>query len=275
MDDPEAIIGQIRFELEQLRIRNGHHDFEHLCRHLTRARICSNILPATGPVAAGGDQGRDFETFRTYLSEGLSETHGFLALVSDSPLVFACTLQSKGIAAKIESDVHKIVEQGIIPTGVHYFCVIDVPVAKRHEIKERILEECGVELEIYDGQAIAELLAAPDVFWIANRYLRLPSEVFPAVPIGELEKWYRDSYTAWQDSTRTPFSYPDLHELKAGVRHATQSSDAKQDLPFWIERLEEIRRETPFEDIRHSALYEIIVARLQVCQIIQHISKEN
>jgi hypothetical protein len=58
--DPAQIIAQIRFALARLSERNAHHEWEHVCRHLTRERICSNILPATGPVQAGGDQGRDF-----------------------------------------------------------------------------------------------------------------------------------------------------------------------------------------------------------------------
>src|SRR5215217_1200236 len=61
---------QIRFSLDQLRSQNQHHDFEHIARHIARNRIAANILPATGPVAGRGDQGRDAETFRTYLSVG-------------------------------------------------------------------------------------------------------------------------------------------------------------------------------------------------------------
>lgn len=58
---------QIRFALDQLLPQNGHHQFEHFSRAFTAKKICSNVLPATGPVSAGGDQGRDFETFRTHL----------------------------------------------------------------------------------------------------------------------------------------------------------------------------------------------------------------
>lgn len=53
MANIEQIIQQIKFSLDQLSSQNAHHDFEHLCRHLTRARICSNVLPSTGPVSAG------------------------------------------------------------------------------------------------------------------------------------------------------------------------------------------------------------------------------
>jgi len=50
------------------------------------------VIPATGPVAAGADQGRDFETFRTYLRERLPFAIGFLALAVEDTVVFACTL---------------------------------------------------------------------------------------------------------------------------------------------------------------------------------------
>ncbi len=69
MSNLEQIKAQIRFGLSQLAETNSHHEFEHLCRHLARARICSNIIPATGPVSSGGDQGRDFETFKTYIPQ--------------------------------------------------------------------------------------------------------------------------------------------------------------------------------------------------------------
>ena len=37
---------------------------EQLCFQLARRRIYANVIPATGPVSAGGDQGKDFETYR-------------------------------------------------------------------------------------------------------------------------------------------------------------------------------------------------------------------
>src|SRR6185369_5860320 len=104
----DQVATQIRFGLEQLSARNAHHEFEHLCRYLTKARICSNVLPATGPVGQGGDQGRDFETFRTYLSNSTLAETAFVGLVSNKPLVFACTLQKQQIKRKIKFDVKTI-----------------------------------------------------------------------------------------------------------------------------------------------------------------------
>lgn len=109
----DQVISQVRFGLEQLSSRNAHHEFEHLCRHLARARICSNILPATGPVAAGGDQGRDFETFSTYLNSTSLAGSTFVGLASTKPIAFTCSLEDKkSINRKIKSDVKTITDFG-------------------------------------------------------------------------------------------------------------------------------------------------------------------
>jgi len=96
----------IRFALGGLTEKNGHHSFEHLCRQVAKRRIASNVLPATGPVSAGGDQGRDFETFRTYLwVEELPFALGFLALASRDVVVFACTIQRDKLRCDHERSV--------------------------------------------------------------------------------------------------------------------------------------------------------------------------
>jgi len=159
---------QIRYALSRLRSRNGHHEFEHVCRELARLRITPNILPATGPVSAGGDQGRDFETFRACMQERLPGT--FLAAERDIRIVFACTLQRENLATKIKNDLRAITDSGQVDR-VYFFCEQDIPVAARHELCKRARENYGVDLEIIDGQALSELLAAEDCMWIAERYL--------------------------------------------------------------------------------------------------------
>lgn len=62
----EQLVGQIRFALQSMGEKNEYHRFEDLCRSFARERIAPNILPAVR-VASGGDQGRDFETFRSHL----------------------------------------------------------------------------------------------------------------------------------------------------------------------------------------------------------------
>src|SRR5205085_3441615 len=149
MANIDQVISHVRFGLDQLSARNAHHEFEHLCRHLTRLRICSNILPATGPVASGGDQGRDFETFRTYLRASPIADATFVGLASDKPIAFACSLK-KQIVTKIKSDIGTIVSSGSTVEAIHYFCATDVPTAKRHQLKTWARDTHHVELEIHD-----------------------------------------------------------------------------------------------------------------------------
>src|SRR5947209_6521502 len=95
----------IRYQLAQLATRNGAHEFEQLCFALARLRHVSNVQPATGPVQAGGDQGRDFESYHTYLQTSSLARSAFLSLASSDVVVGACTLQKRDIAAKVRGDL--------------------------------------------------------------------------------------------------------------------------------------------------------------------------
>jgi hypothetical protein len=214
MSNIDQVISQIRFQLEQLSAKNAHHDFEHLCRHLARERICSNILPATGPVSTGGDQGRDFETFRTYLSSSPISNSVFIGLVSQKTIAFACTLQKKAIQQKISSDISTIVTSGSPVESIHYFCTSDVPVAQRHSLQKWARDNCSVELEIYDGQALSELLSSREIFWIAERYLNIPSEIYPRSEVENSSAWYKQALKAWREEEPSCYNYADFFEGK-------------------------------------------------------------
>lgn len=69
MPSPVEAERYIRFQLEHLTARNEHHTFEEICYRIAKRRLSSNLLPATGPVSAGGDQGRDAETYYTRLPQ--------------------------------------------------------------------------------------------------------------------------------------------------------------------------------------------------------------
>src|SRR6185369_11789937 len=129
----EELIGQIRFALSELASDNGQHRFEDLCRHFARERLVPNILPATGPVGVGGDQGRDFETFRSYLRDELG-THGaFAGRLQQGHVAFACTLQQDGLPSKIRQDIKKITGSGSQVVAIYVFLVAPLPVATRHK----------------------------------------------------------------------------------------------------------------------------------------------
>ncbi|MBT7071361.1 MAG: hypothetical protein HN686_00235 [Bacteroidetes bacterium] len=258
------LAGQIRFQLEQLSPHDGHHGFEHLCRHLARARICSNILPATGPVSAYGDQGRDFETFRTYLHESPIANSSFVGLASQGPIAFACTLTQKSkIKSKIESDVETIMGEGTLVIDIHYFCTTDVSVGLRHSLQKWAKEDHQVLLEIHDGQAISEDLTDQDTFWIAVQYLSVPAELYPAPQNKDSEKWYFKLVETWKQAANLPENYADFSEMKAAIRHATFTDTAKKDLPFWIEQMELLINSTPFDALKRKGTYEIAVASLR------------
>lgn len=112
MASPDQVIQHVKFALEGLSERNAHHEFEHACRHLARYRIAFNLLPATGPVASGGDRGRDFETFPTFVG-GIVDGK-FSSETPKAKLVFACSLDRR-VSTKVREDVTKIMAQGPAP----------------------------------------------------------------------------------------------------------------------------------------------------------------
>lgn len=286
------IISQIRFGLEQLSARNSHHDFEHLCRHLSRLRICSNILPATGPVSAGGDQGRDFETFRTYLNNNLTNS-AFIGLASANTMVFACTLQKTDIPGKVKRDVAAIVASGTEVQAIHYFCGTDVPVSNRHELQKWAIETHSIELEIHDGQSISELLADREIFWIAEEYLKIPSEIFPHANVDNENEWYSLSIEKWKQSNIRPFNWADFTEIKLAARHAIYTHDFKQDISFWANLLKTFTKDNPLLQLKRNIIYEIAFINLKgfgsligfeeqlreyfsdICQLEEHTDLEN
>lgn len=177
---PSQLTTLIRFALSKVSSRNAHHEFEDLCRHLAKRRIASNVLPATGPVGAGGDQGRDFETFRTFLRDEIPSSRGFLARAANSTIAFACTAQAEDVEHKFRADLKAICTQGTHVDHVVLMATGDLPVAARHRLQTLARDTYMVELDVLDGQAIAELLTDNDLLWIAEQYLHLSTG--PRVP---------------------------------------------------------------------------------------------
>jgi hypothetical protein len=264
---PAELVGQIRFALGELTTRNAAHDFEEACRQFARLRIATNILPATGPVGALGDQGRDFETFRSYLAEELGRHGAFLALVSDGPVVFACTIKAEGLEAKVLEDVTKITSQGTPVARVYFFSVGPIAVGIRHRLQEEAAQKFEVELEIIDGAALAEQLAERDLFWIAEQYLRLPAEYAPDRGLEDLDvagppTWYLTDRARWRERGHALPTIGYLLDLRDGLRYATRHLDARGDLPFWLGLMSELVGEGPNE-VRRRARYEVAVAQIK------------
>ncbi|WP_342328071.1 hypothetical protein [Pedobacter sp. FW305-3-2-15-E-R2A2] len=229
----------IRFHIGQLSANNGSADFEKICLYYARLRIHRNILPATGPVQAGGDQGRDFETFHTYLSNTEIARSSFLAADSAGAVAFACSLQKDPTKknGKVVSDVRVITSGGTKVERVYFFSGEDIPVAARHKVQEYVKKEFGIALEIFDAQALAMQLCDPDLFWIAAQFLNVSSEVFPE----RLEEnWYEVLKKEYQQRKRPLSTFQEFEEVKGAIRHIYKKDQLKSDLTFWFPKLDEV-----------------------------------
>ena len=249
----------IRFQLEQLSVKNAAYEFERLAFELARLRIASNLLPATGPVQGGGDQGRDFESYHSYLKSSPLKNTSFAAPIQDGIIVGACSLE-KSIASKIKRDLKTIFGSGERPTHVAYFCARDVSVAPRHKLKEHCTEQYQATLDIFDGQALADMLADPDAAWIAEQYLEIPADTWP---VSSLDDKYIEARDRWLTNNMTPQNYADFLSVKQGLRTATVEDDAKPDISRWIQVMGSFLHESVPNRLKQKARYEIAVGELR------------
>ena len=258
MTNPARLAAMLRFHLSELSSQNAHHEFEHLARHLARARLYSNIVPATGPVSAGGDGGKDFETFRTYVEINRDPGATFAGRASGERVVaFACTLEKK-IEAKIRKEIEAIFAGGGVDE-LMVLCEANIAVGKRHKLIAYAKAK-GFDLQIFDGKALAEWLAEPDLFWIAEEYLKVPAELFPVISRDESYLLHKQE---WISRAVLPVSMADFVAVKAGLRKATYDPDARPDLGFWLLKMEGFVGEHTPRGLLRSAVYEIAVANLR------------
>lgn len=252
----------IRYNIDQLSPTNGSADFEKICLYYARFRIHRNILPATGPVQAGGDQGRDFETFHTYLSKSDIGQSSFIAEDSNGPVAFACSLQKEPTKknGKIVSDVRTITAGGTKVDRIYFFSGRDIPVAARHKLQDYVKKEYSVTLEIIDAQALAMHLCDPDLFWIASEFLKVPSEFFPERTD---VNWYEGLNKEYQSRKTPVVTFQEFEEVKSAIRHIYKKDELKSDLLFWFTRLDDIisNHSLPIQLVR-KAIYEKFVASL-------------
>ena len=262
-----VVIRQISFALSELPSENAAHRFEDVCRQVARARLAPNILPATGPVGAGGDQGRDFETYRTYLATQLGRHGGFAGRVPQGAVAFACTLQQDRLPAKVREDVSKICGGGVPVEAVYCFLAVPMSVGTRHQLQRELQEAHGVHVEILDRKWLAEELADPELFWIAEEYLSLPAALAPARPAVPgaqegLPAWYVADRDRWRGRGAAHPTLGELLDLRDGLRHATFHGQARADLPFWLSLMEPLCG-AHGRAVRQRARYETAVAQMR------------
>jgi len=254
----EQTKAEIRFALSQLTARNGQYEFEALARMLARATATRNVLPATGPVAAGGDQGRDFETYHTELAGQTQRLGRELGVRDGDGVGFTCTLQQEDIGSKIRGDVDKIMGDGTEVRFVLAYCEVNIPVARRHDLQRRVRDKHGVHLEIFDGNAIAELLAHHATFWIAETYLHLPARALPPPP--DRPGWYEADLARWRANKEPAVSWGHYVDLAGCLQYAYRTREGREDIPFWLERLAPLLDDDTPGPLRHAARHQAILA---------------
>jgi len=248
----------LRFALTQLSGENGHHKFELLCFQLTRRRIYPNVIPATGPVSAGGDQGADFETYHVGEETPFAPKSDFFGRVAREKVLFACSLQT-GLEGKIKADLRAA---SLYPEKVErlaFFSSRDLPVGRRHKLQGLALKKYGIALEVFDAHAIADLLTEPELFWIAQTYLGIPSEFALALPKSNYS-WYEEARQTEVDPACLLTS--DFFKLKSALRHATHEQSHRSDLPNLLTKIRAFRGHRS-ASIRRKAFYEDFVASLR------------
>ncbi|MCX6779305.1 MAG: hypothetical protein NTU97_03685 [Candidatus Magasanikbacteria bacterium] len=255
MSEIRALTQQIRYSLSNLSAQNRHHDFEAICRHFSRRRLGLNIIPATGPVSAGGDQGRDFETYEI-LPEIVPKNDG---KIISGTAAFACTIQKDDIPTKAKDDVKKIIEKGGKVDIIYFFSLENLVLSKRHELQKWAQDTYSVKLEFFDGEFLAENLADKDLFWIAIEYLQIPSNLYPTS--SDID--YLKTKEKWENTTISFPNYAVFDELTNLGRRCLFDKETKQDILFWISKLEELLKFDFSQEFKRKVLYEIVALRIR------------
>ena len=171
------LAGRIRYELGQLKTRDAHVDFQMLCAALARVTITPNILFPTGPVSAGGDRGRDFETYWTASQQVRTEGAG-LGVKQGHKVVGICTLQQSGLRAKILDDIAKVCSGSDQVDRVVSYSEFDIVKSRRAEIQDEVRGRFGIDIDFFGGEDIADQIAAHhrELAGELRRYLRMATD---------------------------------------------------------------------------------------------------
>lgn len=244
--NPEELAKYVQYRLGMLGEENAHHRFEELCFRIARATVASHLLPPTGPVSAGGDQGRDFESFRVEGAGGNVTRIFAEAVSSKDTLVFACTTQQGSdadIARKVRHDVATACGRAPKPTVVYFYAAsVTLAPAARHSLQDWAREEHGVALEVVDQRSIAELLADPANGWLAGHYLAVPEGMLKQPPAGpDRPAWYEEAKRRFGNpDERYIVTHAELDLVVRCARHAWETDGLSADDGLWLDLLADL-----------------------------------
>ncbi|MGF1472935.1 MAG: hypothetical protein ACFB50_14500 [Rubrobacteraceae bacterium] len=180
---------------------------------------------------------------------------------SEGMIVFACSTEKEPARSKIRSDVDKIMAGGETPERIYFFSSEDIPVGRRHAAQEDVWKAHGVRLEVFDAQALTDLLSDHGLFWVAEKYLKLPSDIYPPLPEEGQDGWYVSAKGRWQDQEPVGYNYQEFDEIRWALRHASRTERYHGDVSWWAAKLGRFREDGP-ERLSRKATYEVVVADL-------------
>lgn len=215
----------------------------------------------------------------TRIPDDLPYSSGFAATASTEPVVIACTTQKTKLKEKIQSDLAGIcAENAADVKHVAYFSVHPVPAATKHFLQQHARKSHGVGLDVFAGDDLSTLLAEPDLIWVAEYYLDLPTEMLPPLPAGEpAPAWYADLLTTLRSSRGSIVPTPGQQAaIAAGMRHSAFTPEVNADLPEWIDFMAEVLNKTDklraasgldepheLDEMIFRGCYEVAIARLR------------
>ena len=233
----------VQFRLSALAEENAHHRFEELCFRVAKATVATNLIPPTGPVAAGGDQGRDFESYRVAGDGGAVTTRFASCVKGEDTLVFCCTTlrgEPADLAAKVRGDLDTACAREPRPTVAYYYLASrTLPPATRHSLQDWAKRTHSLHLELQDQRTIAEILSERPNRWLAQHYLQVPSEMLrTSEPEPTAPAWYREARDRFADpAIRRIVTQGELALLVRCVRHAWGPLKSKADDGLWLDIL--------------------------------------
>lgn len=243
--NPDELAKYIEYRLDMLSEENAHHRFEELSFRIARATVASDLLPPTGPVSAGGDQGRDFESYRIDGAGG-NVTRMFAQLAPQDTKVFACTTQqgsNADIAGKVRHDVKTACEREPKPTVIYFYASsVTLPPAARHNLQDWAREQHALHLEFIGRREISEILADPPNQWLAQHYLAVPEEMLQQAPDNPPHPpWYEDAKRRMKNpEDRYVATHAELDLIVRCARHAWGTDGLEVDDGLWLDLLADV-----------------------------------
>src|SRR5260370_5995528 len=121
---------------------------------------------------------------------------------------------------------------------MYFFYNRPINIGNRNKLKQEALNQYHITLEISDAKAIAEFLADPELLWIAERYLSLPSDVNLS-SLGAAPPWY--SALLNLPESELSINTDTFYQLKSALRYATANPDHHSEIPKLVRRMKLFR----------------------------------